>query len=48
MEYQNIHIRMEKELHERLKEVAADDMRSTTATIHILIKEALEARECEV
>lgn len=47
MEYQNIHIRMDKELHERLKEVAAEDMRSVTASIHILIREALEARKCE-
>ena len=47
MEYQNIHIRMEKELHDKLKVLASEDVRTITATIHILLEEALEVRECE-
>jgi hypothetical protein len=44
MEYQNIHIRMDKDLHDRLKELAGDERRSISAALHILLEEALEAR----
>jgi len=47
MEYQNIHIRMDKDLHDKLKKLAGDERRSLSATLHILLEEALEVRECE-
>lgn len=45
METQSVHIKMDKELYDRIKNLADEDMRSLKATIQILLAKALESEE---
>ena len=47
METQSVHIKMDKELYDRIKNLADEDMRSLKATIQILLAKALESEEAQ-
>lgn len=44
-EYQNYHIRMDKELHQKLKQVAKDNRRTLSDQIHLMLYAQLEKGE---
>lgn len=45
MENQSVHIKMNKELYDRIKDLADKDVRTLKATIQILLERALESEE---
>ena len=47
METQSVHIKMDKELYDKIKNLADEDMRSLKATIQILLTKALELEEAQ-
>ena len=45
VEYQNYHIRMDKELHQKLKQVAKDNRRTLSDQIHLMLYAQLKDRK---
>lgn len=45
METQSVHVKMDKELYDRIKALAEEDKRSLKATIQILLTKALDKEE---